>query len=80
MVLELDAGIVDVVDLDRIAEVLARLLDQLRQLADRELLRELVEDAELAPLGRVLDRQLDALQRVADVEKAARLAAAGRRP
>ena len=37
-----------------------QLLDALGQLAHRELLRELVEDAELAQLAGVVDGQLDA--------------------
>ena len=52
-----------------------RALDELGELGDRELLGELVEDAELAEVGRVGDRELDALERVADVEEAAGLAA-----
>jgi UDP-sulfoquinovose synthase len=72
----LDPRVVDVLDLDRVAEVLGGMLDQVGEVDDRELLGELVEDPELAALGGVLDRQLDAVDRVADVEEAARLAAA----
>src|SRR3954468_812465 len=71
----LDPGVLDVVDRNPVAEVLAGLLDQLRQPEDRELLGELVEDAHLAALGWVVDRQLDAVESVADVEEAAGLAA-----
>src|SRR5262249_33162417 len=47
--------------------------DPLGQLADGELLGELVEDAVLAGRGRVRDGELDAAHGVADVEAAARL-------
>ena len=56
-------------------ELGARLLHQLGELRDGELLGELVEDAELAQLGGVVHCELDALERVADVETAAGLAA-----
>src|SRR5215213_6426809 len=71
----LDPRVLVVLDLDAVAEVLAGLLDQPGQLEDRELLGELVEDAELARLGRVQRRQFDAGEGVANVEEAAGLAA-----
>src|SRR5882757_2391016 len=71
----LDPGVVDVVDRHLVAEVPGGGLDQLGELEDRELLGELVEDAEFARLGRVGDRQLDAGEGVADVEEAAGLTA-----
>ena len=58
----------------------ARVAHQLGELEHRELLGELVEDAELAGLRGMLDAQLHARHGVADVEEAARLSAACRRP
>src|ERR1044072_4565638 len=69
----LHARVVAVLDLYRVAEVVGGERDQVREVDHRELLGELVEDAELARLGGVVRRQLDALQGVADVEEAARL-------
>src|SRR5262249_30185983 len=58
--------VVVVLDRDRIAEVLAGRLHQLRQLDPRELLGELIEDTELARLGGIGRGQFDAGERVAD--------------
>src|SRR3954447_11539047 len=74
VLLELDPWVGDVLDLDVVAELGAALLHELGELGDRELLGELVEDAEVAEVGRVLGGELDAAQRVADVEEAAGLA------
>src|ERR671914_2930272 len=75
VLLLLDARVVEVLDLDLVAELGARPLRELGELEHGELLRELVEHAELAALRRVAHGQLDALERVADVEEAARLPA-----
>src|SRR4029453_11799040 len=75
VLLHLDARVGEILHLDLVAELLPRLAHELRKLGDRELLGELVEDAELTLRRRVRDGQLDALERVSDVEKAARLAA-----
>ena len=69
-------GFGQVLDRDREPERRAAAPDPLRQLADRELLGELVEHAVLAGLRRVQQRQLDAAHGVADVEEAAGLPAA----
>ena len=71
--LRLDAGVREVLDLDRDVELGGRALHEVGQLRDRELLGELVEDPELAQVGRVGDRELHALKSVADVQEAARL-------
>ncbi len=76
VLLALDPRVLIAADLDLEAEVSPRLTDQRRQLLDRELLGELVEDPELARRRGVLHRQLDAAQGVADVEEAPGLAAA----
>src|ERR1044072_1057958 len=70
----LHTRVVAVLDLDRVTEVLASPLDQLGQLEHRELLGELIEDAELTGLGGSCGSQLDAVEGVADIEEAARLA------
>src|SRR3954452_22229599 len=71
----LDPRVLVVLNLDAVAEVLAGLLDELRQSEHGELLGELVEDAELTVAGRVQRRQFDAGEGVADVEEAAGLMA-----
>src|SRR3954468_22112120 len=71
----LDPRVLVVLGLDAVAEVLAGLLDELRQSEHRKLLGELVEDPELTLLSRVQRRQLDAGEGVADVEEAAGLVA-----
>ena len=75
VLLELEAGVVDRIDLHVQADLGAGLLHQLGELQDRERLGELVVHAHLATLGGVRDGELDALQGVEDVEVAARLAA-----
>src|SRR5579862_3443326 len=62
-------------NLDAAPLVPGRGLDEVRQLADGELLRELVEDAVFAGLGGFLDRDLDTSHGVANIQVAARLAA-----
>src|SRR4051812_23899223 len=69
VLLLLDARVLDVLELDLVAELGSGALRELRQLEDRELLGELVEHAELGALRGIADRELDALQRVADVEE-----------
>ncbi len=75
VLLQLDPGIVQVLDPDVEPDLGAGVAHQLGELDDRELLGELVEHAELARLGRMQDRELHALERVDDVQVAARLAA-----
>src|SRR5918994_3258089 len=55
------------------SEVFADLLPSFGQIPHRELLGELIEDAELATLGGILDREAYTLDRVDDVQEAARL-------
>lgn len=59
--------------LDIEAELLTRFRDEGRELVHRELLRELVKDAKLAPIGGVCDGKLDALDSVSYVEISSRL-------
>src|SRR6188472_1852356 len=75
VLLGLHPRVLEVLDLDLEAELGGRAADQLGELPDRELLRELVEDPVLAGVGRVVDRQLDTLEGVPNVEEAAGLAA-----
>ena len=70
VVVDLDARVLDVVDLDLAGEVVG---DRLGDLVDRHRLGHLVEDAELAAVGRVLAGQPDALDGVDDVDQAAGL-------
>ena len=74
VLLGLDSGIRRRFDRHVQADVRAGLSHQISELADRELLCELVEHAELALVGRVQDGQLDAAQRVSDVQVTPRLA------
>src|SRR5260370_25269779 len=71
--LHLGARIGQVLDARLQAVSRARGPHAIGQLADAELLGELVEDAEFAALRRVEGGQLDASDRIADVEKAPRL-------
>src|SRR5207253_10660252 len=73
--LALHAGVLDVLDGGRESVRGASLMHQLRQLPDRELLGELVEDAVLTALRWMLDADADALHRVTDVEESSGLAA-----
>ena len=75
VLLELEPWVLDRLDPHVEAVLGARALHDLGELRHGELLRELVEDAELAPVGGIRHRQLDALQRVQDVQVAARLPA-----
>jgi hypothetical protein len=71
----LDARVLDMGDLDRVVDGARRVGDGMSELPDRELLGELIEDAELARFRRIEDHQLDAAQGVADIEQAADLVA-----
>ena len=69
------ARIGQVMDLRLQSQLRAGRLHHLRQLQHRELLGELVEDAELARIGRIHAGDFDAANGVANVEEAARLSA-----
>ena len=58
----LDARVLDMGDLDCVAGGARRVGDGMSELPDRELLGELIEDAELARFRRIEDHQLDAAQ------------------
>ena len=73
VILGLDARIGQVLDFDVQAERAAHALDAIGQFIDRECLRELVKNPQLARIDRVLDREANAIQRVLEVEIAAGL-------
>src|SRR3954451_16223853 len=71
----LDPRVLERLDLGGDPELLGGVDDEVGELADRELLGELVEDAHLTRFGGVEAGELDAAHGVADVEVPARLAA-----
>jgi hypothetical protein len=75
VLLQLDPGIRDMVDLDLHAELAAGVANLLGQLGDVENLGELIENAVLPGRGGVRRCQLDTLERVDDVEEPPRLTA-----
>src|SRR5919106_2257467 len=75
VLLHLETGVRDVVDLHLDPELAARVTDLLREIRDVERLRELVEDAVFPGRGRVRRRELDALEGVHDVEESTGLTA-----
>src|SRR5437773_846227 len=75
MLFALDPRIRDRFNLDAEPDFRPGLGDHLGKLSDRELLRELIEDAVLTGRRRIVGGQLYATQCVADVQEAPRLAA-----
>src|SRR5450631_3400753 len=75
MLLSLDPGIGQVVDLNLQSHLFPGGLDHLRELQDSELLGELVEDTELALLCRIQACDLNAAHGIANVQEAAGLSA-----
>ena len=71
----LDAGVIDMLHYGGDAAFQRGFANPFRQLEHGELLRELVEDAELTAFRRVHRREFHAGERIADIEEAARLAA-----
>ena len=72
VVLGLDARVLDLLDRRLTRELLG---DRLGDLADRQVLGELVEHAELAPVGGILRGEANTFDRVHEVDQTARLRA-----
>src|SRR5271166_3306617 len=75
MRLGFDSRIGQMIDRALKTQLVGRALHHLRQFQHRELLSELIEDAEFAGVGGILAGYLDTANGVADIEEATRLAA-----
>src|ERR1700733_8680323 len=75
MLLRLDPGIGQMIDLDRKPQISGRRLYDLSNFQNRELLGELIEHPAVPPCRGIQACDFDATHRVADIQKSARLAA-----